>query len=78
MKYAELTTDQRSSLLSPVAFHREHYRRLVSQLEAQGFPSDDRLRVAVTRAGEAVDSLLHLLAERERADVQPVQPFQEG
>jgi hypothetical protein len=68
MRYDEITTSQRSLLLSPVAFHREHYHRLLSQLEAQSVPEGDRLRVAVERAKDAVDSLVYLLAEQLPAD----------
>jgi hypothetical protein len=64
MRFDQITVAQRSLLLSPVAFHREHYARLMSHLEAQSVPADDRLFVAVAKAKEAVDSLLFLLAER--------------
>ena len=67
--FEQIPTTHRASLLSPVAFHREHYHRLLGQLDAQEVPQDDRLRVAVERARDAVDSLVYLLAERQRPDV---------
>lgn len=69
MRYDQIDASQRSLLLSPVAFHREHYHRLLSQLEAHDVPQDDRLRVAVERAKEGIDALVYLLAERHRPDV---------
>lgn len=64
MRFDEITPDQRSLLLSPVAFHREHYAKFIGQLEAQSVPDDDRLYVAVANAKAAVDSLVFLLAEQ--------------
>jgi hypothetical protein len=64
MRYDDVTTDRRSMLLSPAVFHRDHYARLIGQLEAQSFAEDDRLYAAVARAKAAVDSLVFLLAER--------------
>lgn len=64
MRFDQITADQRSLLLSPEAFHREHYGRLLRRLEVQDVPTDDPLYLAVARAKEAVDSLVFLLAER--------------
>lgn len=51
-------------MLSPEAFNREHYGKLLRRLEYQDVPQDDPLYQAVAKAKEAVDSLVFLLAER--------------